>query len=194
MQIEYVTGNTGKFREACLVLDNWDLEQVELDLPEIQGSRNEIALAKAHAALGQLQRPLIVEDVSLSCDAIKGLPGPYIKDFLRILGEEGFADLVHRYKDHKATIYCLAVFIKPNAQPQLFEGTLQGTIVSPRGSTRIGTYSWNSVFVAEGQTQTFGELTFEQISSISARSQALRQLRNYLEGNEQALHEKNSSP
>ena len=194
MNIEYVTGNEGKFREASLVLHGWNLEQVELDLPEVQGDRTEIARSKARAALQQLQRPLIVEDVSLSCPALNGLPGPYIKDFLRLLGEEGFAELIHKYTNHRATVYCVAAFIKPGSEPHLFEGTLSGTIVQPRGASRHGKYSWNSLFVADGLNKSFGELSFEEISTISARSKALIALRRFLETHEQSLNEGSNPP
>ena len=93
MKIEYITSNAQKFEEAHHILSDWELEQVNIDLTEIQGDRFEIINAKAKEALRILNRPLIVEDVSLCCPAIGGLPGPYVKDFLKKIGDKGIYEL-----------------------------------------------------------------------------------------------------
>lgn len=58
-------------------------------VPEVQGSTQEVALAKCRAAAQQLQGPCLTEDTALSFHALNGLPGPYIKDFLQKLGLDG---------------------------------------------------------------------------------------------------------
>ena len=56
MKIDYVTSNDGKFKEAQLILSGWVLERVNLELPELQGEREEISKAKAKSALDILKR------------------------------------------------------------------------------------------------------------------------------------------
>lgn len=180
MKIEYVTGNAGKFREASLILADWELEQVSLDLDEIQGDRQQVLLRKAQDAMKQLHRPLVVEDVSLCCNALQGLPGPYIKEFLERLSERGLAELIHRYEDHRAQVICAVAYMEPNSEPVIFEGILHGAIVLPRGMTRIGKQSFNPIFQPDGSAQTQGELTIEEHSQTSHRYLALIQLRDYL--------------
>ena len=131
MKIEYVTGNPGKFREAQIILSPWELEQVKLELPEIQGEPEEVVVAKAWAALAILQRPLILEDVSFHCDALNGLPGPYVKDFLKKIGDDGLCELVHKYDNHHAQVKCTVAYITPEIQPVLFEGVMSGKVVAP---------------------------------------------------------------
>ncbi len=67
------------------------LKQVDIDLPEYQGTVKEIAERKCHFAAEQVDGPVLVEDTGLGFDALKGLPGPYIKWFLKAVGPEGKA-------------------------------------------------------------------------------------------------------
>ncbi len=180
MKIDYVTGNAGKFREASLILSEWELEQVDLDLEEIQGDRRKIILHKAKGAMALLQRPLIIEDVSLCCHALNGMPGPYIKDFLQHLTPKGLAELILRYEDHRAQVICAVAYGTPDSEPLIFEGILEGTIVAPRGQTQIGKFSFNSIFQPTGSTHTQGELSYEEHSKTSHRYLALTLLKDYL--------------
>ena len=59
-----------------------DVKHHKADLPEIQGTSEEVAISKAREAFKIVQKPVIVEDVSLFFTALNGLPGPYIKHFL----------------------------------------------------------------------------------------------------------------
>lgn len=181
MKICYITSNHGKFEEAVHILEGWSLVRVDIDLPELQGEPKEIVREKAKEALRQVEQPLIVEDVSLHCPAIGGLPGPYIKDFLKKLGHEGFYELIHKYHDHRAEVTCTAAYIEPGKDPVLFEGVMHGKIVAPKGDVHHGKYSWNPIFIPEGGTKTFGEMSFKEHSQISMRSIALKKLKHYLE-------------
>ena len=181
MEIHFVTGNAGKFKEVQLILSNWSLVQHPLDLPELQGDSEEVAIAKAKEALKVIGKPVIVDDTNIRCPAIKGLPGPYAKDFLRHLGDTGFADLIHRYDDHSIQAISYAVYAAPGEEPVVFKGVLNGTVVEPRGELKHGKYSFNGLFVPEGYTQTMGEISMEEHSAISHRSKAFKQLAEYLQ-------------
>jgi inosine triphosphate pyrophosphatase len=183
MKIEYITSNHQKFEEAQHILTGWDLLQVYIELTEIQGDRLEIINAKAKEAFRIVQKPLIVEDISLCCPAIGDLPGPYIKDFLRKIGDQGFYELIHKYSDHSVEAICIAAYIAPGLEPIIFEGSIRGQIVAPRGKTRHGVYSWNTIFQPNGSDQTFGEMSMEEHSRVSMRFIALSKLKEYLESN-----------
>lgn len=58
-------------------------------VPELQGTTQEIAKAKATTACKALGAPCVTEDTALCFEAMNGLPGPYIKDFLGSLGHDG---------------------------------------------------------------------------------------------------------
>ena len=88
MMIHYVTTNKTKFQEACFTLQETDqdcasiqlvLSPVHLD--EIQGSVQAIARHKALEAFSKLKTPVLIDDVSIHCPALGGLPGPYMRSF-----------------------------------------------------------------------------------------------------------------
>lgn len=87
--IKLVTGNVlstqpNKVTEIRQILAstlqrlNIELEQVRLDLLEIQGSSEEVILAKIQEAATKAEGILICEDTCLGFNALGGLPGPYM--------------------------------------------------------------------------------------------------------------------
>lgn len=85
--ITFVTGNENKRREVEAILcpvssgsnSRLSIVSQKLDLPELQGKRQEIAKAKCEAASKIIQGPVLTEDTSLCFDALNQLPGPFIK-------------------------------------------------------------------------------------------------------------------
>ena len=65
-----------------------------MDLDELQGTPEFIASRKAKEATKYTDTAVVIEDVSLCFNAYKGLPGPYIKDFLSNLGRQGLVDML----------------------------------------------------------------------------------------------------
>ena len=61
----------------------------DIDLPEYQGEPDDIARQKCEEATKHVSGPVLIEDTSLCFNALGGLPGPYIKWFLKNLGPEG---------------------------------------------------------------------------------------------------------
>lgn len=181
MKIAYITSNLQKFEEAQFVLHDWELINHPLDLVEIQGDPEHIIHAKALEAYQTLGHALIVEDVSLHCPAIGGLPGPYIKDFLRKLGDDGLYELIHKYEDHSVEVLCSVGYIDTPGKVHVFQGRIEGTIVAPRGEQKHGTYSWNSIVLPKGFDKTFGEMTLKDHSKFSMRYHALTKLKHFLE-------------
>lgn len=185
MEIRFITSNKKKFEEAQHILKDWQLVHVDLDLEELQGPRQLVIVKKAEAALARLGCPLIVEDVSLHLACLNGFPGPYIKDFLTAVGEEGLYRLVHRHEDHSAQCVCLAAFIEPGRPPVVTEGVLEGTIVAPKGEVRHGKVSFNPIFQPHGCPHTFGEMSIEEHATFSHRRLAFDALRHQLHHREE---------
>lgn len=50
-----------------------------------------------------MKAPVIVEDTCLCFNALGGLPGPYIKWFLKKVGPEGLFKMLQGFDDHTAT-------------------------------------------------------------------------------------------
>ena len=78
MKLLFITGNMQKADEVKAILAPIEVEQRKLDIPEIQGTAEEIAREKARLACQELQQPVFVDDTSLEVHAWQGLPGPHI--------------------------------------------------------------------------------------------------------------------
>lgn len=149
-----------------------------LDLPELQGTPEDIAREKCKAAAQQVTGPVMTEDTSLCFNAYGGLPGAFIKWFLGALGPEGLPKMLDGFADKSAYAQCIFAFAKgPHAEPQLFDGRTAGTIVAARGPTDFG---WDPCFQPDGFEKTYAEMSADEKNSISHRYRALAQLRLHL--------------
>ena len=61
----------------------------DIDLPEFQGEPDEICKAKCLEATKHVDGPILIEDTCLCFNALGGMPGPYIKWFLKAVGPAG---------------------------------------------------------------------------------------------------------
>lgn len=99
MHVHYVTSNLRKFQEAFYILKDskeWNLIHTPLEIEEIQGEPEAIVRHKAKLALTQVRAPLIVEDVSFACAALKGLHDP--EEICQIsMRKEALISLEERY-------------------------------------------------------------------------------------------------
>lgn len=202
LNIAFVTGNKMKVREVEMILAESgtfnlshpelslvNLRVVNVDLPEIQ-EVNTHGIAKEKALLGaQLAGgPCLVEDTSLQFHALGGMPGPYIKWFQDRLKSDGLYKILTAYEDKSATAVCTLAFCSaPHADPVLFTGKVEGTIVEPQEGSGFG---WDSIFVPKGETQPFSILSTEEKNKMSHRGNAVRQWAKWLAVNRQELLER----
>eukprot|EP01105_Mastigella_eilhardi_P023805 TRINITY_DN6068_c0_g1_i1.p1 TRINITY_DN6068_c0_g1~~TRINITY_DN6068_c0_g1_i1.p1 ORF type:complete len:223 (-),score=65.57 TRINITY_DN6068_c0_g1_i1:33-680(-) len=175
-EVTFVTGNANKLREVRQILARAGVavKNLELDLTELQGDSDEIALAKCEEAMSKVKGLVLVEDVSLCFNALGGMPGPYIKWFLGKLGPEGLYKMLSGFEDKKASAVCTFALGEAGCgKPQLFVGTTPGTVVKPRGKTGFG---WDPIFLPDGQDSTYAELSAEVKNTISHRARALEKV------------------
>jgi len=181
-RVVFVTGNAGKLKEVREILADGapiEVESRDLDLPEIQGTTQEIAMEKCRRAAELIGGPVITEDTALCFAAMNGLPGPYIKFFLRELGHEGLNRMLDGFSTRAAWALCtFAYSAGPGTEPVLFEGRTDGTIVRARGPAKFG---WDPVFEAEDTGLTYAEMDAPQKNAISHRGRAVQKLRTYLQ-------------
>ncbi|KZS91298.1 Ham1-like protein [Sistotremastrum niveocremeum HHB9708] len=182
-RLVFVTGNKNKLREVKAILESapgFTIESQSFDIPELQGTTQEVSRAKCRQAAELIGGPCITEDTALCFKALDDLPGPYIKDFLTKLGNEGLFKLLSGFEDKGATALCtFAYSAGPGTEPILFEGRTEGRIVPPRGPPNFG---WNPIFEAEDNGKTFAEMSEDEKNAISHRYRALVKLRAHLEG------------
>ncbi|EKX73236.1 conserved hypothetical protein [Theileria equi strain WA] len=173
-QLVFCTSNQEKVKDLQHILgEDFLVVNVSIDLAEIQGSPEEITLAKAKEAYRLLKKPLIVEDTCLCFNAFGGLPGPYIKYFLLNIGPQGLYKTLEKFEDKTGYALCTFGYADEN-DVKIFKGRVNGTIVEPRGKIDI---SWNSIFEPNGYDKTFSELSFEEKNKVSHRYRAAMELK-----------------
>lgn len=175
--LTFITGNENKLKQVLLYLD-YPVIHKQLDLIEIQSlDPHEIVEAKVKEAFRIVQDTVLVEDVSLTCTALGKLPGPLIKWFLQELGTEGLCRLLNSYANREATASVLYA-LYDGKKVVYFEGEWNGTIaMRPLGTFSFG---WNPIFIPDGYTKTWAEMSVEDQKKTSMRKIALQKLEKYL--------------
>ena len=183
--LTFVTGNAKKLEEVKAIVAAGDkplpfeLTNQKLDLPELQGEPERIAIEKCRLAAEKVQGPVICEDTNLCFNALQGLPGPYIKWFLQKPGHDGLNNIIAAYEDKSAYAQCIfALSAGPGCEVRIFDGRTAGKIVPARGPLDFG---WDPVFEPdEGQGKTYAEMDKAAKNLISHRYRALNSLRSWL--------------
>jgi non-canonical purine NTP pyrophosphatase (RdgB/HAM1 family) len=178
----FVTSNAGKAREASVFLGR-AVAAHAVDVPEIQSlDFREVARAKAIVATRALGVPVLVEDSGLAVAGWGGFPGPLTKWITSgALGQEGLAKMLNGFSDRSAEAVSVLAIARPGQrEPDVLvaEGRVKGSIaLHPRGE---GGFGWDVLFIPDGETRTFAEMTMEEKNSASHRASAFQQLRRLL--------------
>jgi len=184
--ITFVTGNAKKLAEVrAIVGEELPLTSMKIDLPELQGTPEDVSKEKCRLAAKESGGAVLVEDTSLCFNALNGLPGVYIKWFLEGIGHEGLNNLLMAYEDKSAYAQCIFSYSKgPGEEPIVFVGRTEGKIVPARGPLDFG---WDPVFQPDGYDKTYAELDKEIKNSISHRGRSLAKVKDYFKANPGAL-------
>lgn len=181
MSLYFVTWNTKKFTEAKLLFP--DLEQWDIDLPEIQSlDSQEIVRYKLDAALTfsptllSQWGSIIVEDTSLVFDAWNGLPGPLVKWYLQSVGGSGMWQMLQSFPNKKAQAIC-TIGYSDGEHVEFFQWITEWIAVEPIWSFDFGR---DALFLPDGCEKTFGQMTKEEKNAVSHRGKALELLRDFL--------------
>lgn len=177
-----VTSNPGKAREAAAHLGRPVTAQA-LDLPEIQSlDFAEVARAKALVAARALGVPVLVEDSGLVVADWGGFPGPFTKWItMGALGQEGLAKMLDGFSDRGAEAVSALAVARPGQEEKdvvVAVGRVAGSIaLHPRGENGFG---WDVLFIPEGATRTWAEMSDEEKMRDSHRRRAFDVLRRAL--------------
>ncbi|MCL4366598.1 non-canonical purine NTP pyrophosphatase [Patescibacteria group bacterium] len=177
MSLYFITGNKHKFAEIKAMLPQ--IEQLEIDLPEIQSANGKTVVeSKLQEAFGHHSGQFIIEDSGLYMNCLNGLPGPLVKWFLEKIGCVGLANLAIKLKNSQAEAITLLGYAQTPKQVHFFEGRVLGKIVKPRGKNGFG---WDVIFQPEGFRKTYAQMSTAEKNQISMRKIALQKLKDFLE-------------
>jgi XTP/dITP diphosphohydrolase len=180
--------NAGKVREIRDLVAPFDLSVVsagELGLPEPEETGSTFAANAALKAVAAAEGSGLLalsDDSGLEVAALDGAPGIYSarwagagKDFT--VAMQRVADEVRKcggWKESgpRANFMCALCLARPDGSSQLFEGKVYGHLVwPPRGDRGFG---YDPMFVADGETLTFGEMEPDAKHAISHRARAFQ--------------------
>lgn len=187
------THNAGKVRELRDLMEPLGFEivsAIDLDLPEPEETETSFtgnAILKARAAAEATGAPALSDDSGLAVTALNGAPGIYSA---RWAGEpRNFYNAMQKVEDElgqsgtsdrRAKFVCALAIVWPDGHAEVFEGEVHGELVwPPRGDLGFG---YDPVFVAQGETITFGEMDPERKHAMSHRGDAFAKLKKALMG------------
>lgn len=181
--IIFITGNQGKADYLAKWLGR-PVQHQKVDLEEIQSlDPHEVIADKARRAYEMVGKPVLVEDVALSFGAFGGkLPGTLVKWFLEETGTDGMLKMLEGFSDRTATA-SIMYGLYDGTQLYTFTASVSGTIPAEvRGDNDgwKGGKSWNSIFIPDGATKTYAEMTDEELQPFSHRAKAIEQLAAFL--------------
>lgn len=165
-----------------LASESINLKNEPLDLDELQDTDLvAIATDKCKQAMKLLPsgQEVFVEDTALTFDEFNGLPGAYIKWFVKSMGLDKIVQMLDAFTNKGAEAITTIAYADPQGQIHIFQGITQGNIVPSRGSLNFG---WDSIFEPlDTPTLTYAELTKEEKNKISHRAKAFAQFKTYLD-------------
>ena len=181
------THNPGKLAEMRDLLAAYGIEAVsagELGLPEPEEPGTTFranARIKAEAAAKAAGITAFADDSGLAVDALDGAPGIHSarwagpgKDFRLAMNEvqtklmEKRAKAPERRRAQFVSALCVAW---PDGHLEEFEAKVHGILVwPPRGTKGFG---YDPMFLPDGQTQTFGEMSSEDKHGLPPRGKGL---------------------
>lgn len=181
------THNPGKLAEMRDLLAIYGVDAIsagELGLPEPEETGTTFAAnarIKANAAAKAANMPAFADDSGLAVDALDGQPGIQSarwagpdKDFrsamnkIQTLLVERGAKSAERRRGRFVSALCVAW---PDGHVEEFEATVNGTVVwPPRGNLGFG---YDPLFLPDGQTRTFGEMSAEEKHGLPPRGYGL---------------------
>ncbi|WP_018147997.1 RdgB/HAM1 family non-canonical purine NTP pyrophosphatase [Henriciella marina] len=182
------THNKGKVRELKDLFEPVGLEVVsaiELELPEPEETEQTFsgnALIKARAACKATGLPALSDDSGIEVKALGGMPGVHTaiwagesRDFYVAMEKVEMLLKEIEATDRSARFVSTLAVVWPDGHEEVFEGTVEGEVVwPPRGDKGFG---YDPVFVATGETDTFGEMEPAKKHAMSHRADAFAKLK-----------------
>ena len=184
IKIVFATNNAHKIAEVKAVLGEGyelvTLKEVGIteDIPETGATLDENASLKARYVYNRTGLDCFADDTGLEVEALNGAPGVHSARYatdghdhaanraLLLRNLEGVTDRSARFRT--------AIALIQEGTERLCEGEVRGTIATEeRGE---GGFGYDSLFIPEGHTTTFAEMSPELKNSMSHRGRAVEEL------------------
>ncbi|TBX66632.1 non-canonical purine NTP diphosphatase [Flavobacterium silvisoli] len=188
MQLVFASNNKNKIKEIQLLLPSHiqilSLEDIGCleDIPETADTIEGNAILKANYVSEKYGYNCFADDTGLEVEALNGEPGVYSA---RYAGEQKDAEdnmdkLLYELQNqaNRTAQFKTVIALNLYGKQTLFVGIVKGKITTEKkGDNGFG---YDPVFVAEGYSKTFAELSIEEKSGISHRGLAIQKLIDFL--------------
>lgn len=191
MELLFATNNKNKLREisemipAGIKVQSLSEVGIHEDIPETSPTIEGNALQKVRYVHAKTGGNCFADDTGLEVEALGGAPGVrsarYATD-----GHDDVANIklllsnLQGQQNRKARFRTVIALILEGKE-YLFEGIVEGTIaLTPKGN---GGFGYDPLFVPNGYSESFAQMTEEQKNSMSHRGRATQKLVEFLSGN-----------
>lgn len=195
MKLVFATNNRHKLDEVRAIVGD-KVEVLSLndigchdDIPETADTLQGNALIKARYIYEKFGVDCFADDTGLEVEALDGAPGIFSA---RYAGEEcdseaNMQKLLQNLtgKSNRNAQFRTVIALIIKGEEKLFNGIVKGTITEEkRGDSGFG---YDPVFVPEGFSESFAQMSGDMKNSISHRYRATLELSNYLKENYEAV-------
>ncbi|MBK6837720.1 MAG: RdgB/HAM1 family non-canonical purine NTP pyrophosphatase [Bacteroidetes bacterium] len=193
LKLVFATNNLHKLKEVEQLLPP-NVHLISLreidgtdDLPETGVHLEDNARQKARYIHDKFGLDCFADDTGLEVEALDGRPGVYSARYAgpACNSEENIRKVLtemNGIQNRKAKFRTvIALYI--NQQEFLFEGSVNGIITE----TSFGTegFGYDPIFLPEGDTRTFAQMSLQEKNKFSHRSRAIQNLAGFLSGNDE---------
>lgn len=184
----FASNNAHKLSEIRNLLENiveiQSLKDINLegDIPETSDTLEGNATQKAEWIYNRIGQDCFADDTGLEVEALDGAPGVYSA---RYAGEEcnpeaNMYKLLQKLtgKNNRNAQFRTVIALIIKGEEKLFNGIVKGSISNEKmGDAGFG---YDPIFIPEGFSESFAQMTSDMKNSISHRYRATEELSNYL--------------
>lgn len=189
-EIVFASHNEGKIKEIKKLLAPYGIKvksALDMNLPDVEETGKtfeENSLLKSRTIAKLVNMPCLADDSGLCVDALNGAPGVYSaryapnRDF-----DKGMEKLLAEMekspnKSRNAHFSCVISLAWPDGQYKVFAGQVDGKIAFHKMGA--GGFGYDPLFVPEGFTSSFAQMSQEEKNKISHRGHAVEKLKDFL--------------
>ena len=189
-EIVFASHNEGKIKEIKKLLAPYGIKvksALDMNLPDVEETGKtfeENSLLKSRTIAKLVNMPCLADDSGLCVDALNGAPGVYSaryapnRDFDKGM-EKLLAEMEKSLnKSRNAHFSCVISLAWPDGQYKVFAGQVDGKIALHKMG--VGGFGYDPLFVPEGFTCSFAQMSQEEKNKISHRGLAVEKLKDFL--------------
>ncbi len=188
MRLVFATNNAHKLEEVRQILgDRFEVLSLSdinchEDIPETGETFQDNALQKARYVKEHYGYDCFADDTGLEVKALGGAPGVHSARYAGDHDSEAnmtkLLQELEKKPDRSAQFRTVVALIL-NGQEVLFEGIVTGKIATERHYGQSG-FGYDPLFIPDGFTETFSQMSPESKNQVSHRGRAVRKLADYL--------------